>query len=206
MLKKSLTVLVLLTCFSCGPLVLVPPELDLTPFERVGMITFVLEDAEGRLSEMATQRFVQEITFHQRGVQIIELGTLKEVLGKINKETLDQDTITAVGEHFGVTSFFLGEMVVSDVKPKVNLSTLVQSMRIQANFNISMTARLVSSETGATLWTDSIIKKGNVAYMSIHKGHIPYFDLRDQDEAYLELVEHVVHDLTRDFRPTKRRM
>ena len=197
--------MVLLTCISCGPWVLVPPEVDLTPYERVGMITFSLENAEGRLGEMATQRFVQDITYHQRGVQIIELGTLEEVLGKIDKNTLDQDAIAAVGEHYGVTSFFYGEMSVSDVKPEVDLSTLVRSMRIRASFNISMTARLLSSETGATRWTDSSIRKGNVAYMSWHEGHIPYFDLRDQDEAYQALIEILVHDLTRDFRPTKRR-
>jgi len=39
--------------------------------------------------------------------------------------------------------------------------------------------------------------------MSISQNRIPYFDLRDQDEVYKELTERLIHELTRDFRPTK---
>ena len=38
------------------------------------------------------------------------------------------------------------------------------------------------------------------------KDQIPYFDVRDQEEAYRELIERLIHELTRDFRPTKRRL
>ncbi len=38
------------------------------------------------------------------------------------------------------------------------------------------------------------------------KDQISYFDVKDQGETHKILVEHMVHELTRNFRPTKRRL
>ena len=207
MFKKTLWILLItIIFFGCGPVVLVPPEIDLVPYERVGLISFSLEDAEGRLDEIATQRFLQELTYHQKGVQIIELGTQDDVFEKIGKTTLDQETATVIGEHFGVTSFIYGKISVSDVKPEVDIGMLIKSMRLRATFSISVTARFLSTETGATLWTDSVTRKESLAYMNMGEDLIPYFDLRDQDEAYRSLIERLIYELTGDFRPTKRRL
>jgi len=206
MFKKSLLVFILFMFMGCGPRILVPPEIDLLPYERVGLISFSVENAEGQLDEMATQRFLQEITRFQRGVQVIELGPLDEVLGKINKINLNQEAMRAIGELFGVTSFFHGKIKVSDVKPDVDIAALIKSLRVRVSFNISMTARLFSVETGATLWTDSVFRKESLANMSMDQNQIPYFDVKNKDETYKILVEHMVYELTRDFRPTKRRL
>lgn len=207
MYKKTILVIIAAVLFfCCGPVVLVPPEIDLIPYERVGLISFSLENAEGRLDEIATQRFLQEITYFQKGVQIIELGTMEEVLKKIDHENLNQEAVEAVGEHFGVTSFFVGKINVSDVKPQVDISMLIRSMRFRAAFSTSMTARFFSTETGATIWTDSVFRKESLAYLSMGEDHVPYFDVRDQEEAYVVIIERMIHDLTRDFRPTKRRL
>ena len=209
MFKKSLLVFIIFMFIGCGPRsprVLVPPEIALLPHENVGLISFSVENAEGQLDEMATQRFLQEITRFQRGAQIIELGPLDEVLGKINKTSLDQEAMRAIGEYFGVISFFHGKIKVSDVKPDVDIAALIKSLRVRASFNISMTARLFSTETGATLWTDSVFRKESLANLSLSQGRIPYFDVKDQDETHKILVKNMVYELTRDFRPTKRRL
>ncbi len=207
MLKKILSVFAMVFLFfCCGPVVLIPPEIDLIPFERVGLISFSLENAAGRIDEIATQRFLQEITSHQRGVQIIELGTLDDVLAKIGKSAIDPEAASAIGEQFGIAAFFFGKVTVSDVRPKIDISALIKSMRVQAVFSISATARFLSTETGATLWTDSVQMEDSLAYLSMEHGQIPYFDLRDQESAYRELIEELIHSLTRDFRPTKRRL
>jgi hypothetical protein len=206
MLKKGSLIFIIFMFIACGPKVLVPPEIDLLPYENVGLISFSVENAEGQLDEMATQLFLEEITRFQRGVQVIELGPLDEVLGKINKTSLDLEAMRAIGEYFGVASFFHGKIKISDVKPDVDIAALIKSLRVRASFNISMTARLFSTETGATLWTDSVFRKESLANMSMGQDQIPYFDVKDQDETYRLLVEQMVHELTRDFRPSKRRL
>jgi len=185
---------------------MVPPEIDLTPHKSIGLISFSIENAKGQLDEMATQRFLQVMTNFQSGVQVIELGTLNEVLKKVNKKTLDYESVKAIGEQYSVSSVFYGEIKVSDVKPQVSISALIKSLRVRASFNLAMTARLLSTDTGATLWTDSAYRKGTLAYLNITEDRIPYFDIRDQDDAYKELIENLILDLTIDFRPTKRRV
>lgn len=207
MFKKLLLIFIIMSLFSlCGPVVLIPPEIDLIPFERIGLISFSLENAAGRIDEIATQRFLQEITFHQRGAQIIELGTLEDVLARIDKSTIDQEAALAIGKEYGVTAFFFGKISVSEVRPQIDISTLISSMRVQAVFSMSATARFLSTETGVTLWTDSVLEKDSLAYLSMEHGQIPYFDVRDQEETYRELIERLIYALTRDFRPTKRRL
>jgi hypothetical protein len=208
MCQKILLVIIIVTLlyFGCGPVVLIPPEIDLIPFERIGLISFALENAAGRIDEIATQRFLQEITFHQRSIQILELGTMENVLAKIGASAIDPDSAAAIGEQFGVTSFFYGKVTVSDVRPKIDINLLIKGMRVQAVFSISATARFLSTETGATLWTDSVQTEDSLAYMSMGQGQVPYFDLRDQEDAYRKLIERLIHELTRDFRPTKRRL
>jgi hypothetical protein len=204
--KISSVIIVTFLFFGCGPVVLIPPEIDLIPFERIGLISFSLENAAGRIAEIATQRFLQEITFHQRGVQIVELGTLEDVLAEIGRRAIDPEAASAIGEQYGVTSFFYGRVIVSDVRPKIDISALIKSMRVQAVFSITATARFLSAETAATLWTDSVQMEDSLAYLSMEHGQLPYFDLRDQEDAYRELIEDLLHALTSDFRPTKRRL
>lgn len=85
MIKKGLLILSLFLFISCGRVVMVPPEIDLTPHKSIGLISFSIENAKGQLDEMATQRFLQVMTNFQSGVQVIELGTLDEVLERVNK-------------------------------------------------------------------------------------------------------------------------
>jgi hypothetical protein len=205
--KKAVFVFIITGFFyGCGPVVLVPPEIDLIPFQRVGLIAFTLENAEGRLDEIATQRFLQDITYHQRGVQIIELGTLEGVLGKIDKPMIDQAAAAEIGEQYGVTAFFVGKVSVSDVKPRIGIDALVKSMSVQAVFSISITVRFISTETGATLWTDSVSRDDSIANLSMVQGQLPFFGLENQEKVYRNLVERLIRALTRDFRPTKQRL
>ncbi len=186
--------------------VLVPPAVDLMPYGNIGLISFSTENAEGDLNEIATQRFLQMVTQAQRGVQLIELGNSDEILREIGKTRFDQNAVKAIGEHFNVTAFFSGKIRISDVKPQVSLTRLIKSLGVSATFTISMTSRLYSTESGATLWTESITRKDSLANMSLIEGGLPSFNVKDEEETYTRLVEGMVYSLTRDFRQTERRV
>lgn len=200
MCKKILPTLILFLFSSCGSRYLGPPEIDLLPYERIGLITFTVEKAKGELDEMSTQHFLEDITRAQRGVQIVELGKLDEVLDAIDMSSINPKAAQLIGEHFGVNSFFHGKVIVSDVKPKIDISAFLRSMRVYAYFDIFMSARLVSTDAGVVLWADSVEKKKTLAYLSLNRGSDPYFDLQDQRKAYTKLIRGLVHSLTRDFR------
>ena len=197
--------ILLLFLYSCAPVVLGPPEVDLLPFEKIGIISFSVENARGQLDEIASQFFLEELTRYQRDIQVIELGTLEKVLAKIGKENLDQEALRKIGETFGVRSLFFGRIVISDVKPKIDIGALIRSMRVRASFTMAASCRLYRTKSGATAWTDSALRKGTLAYVHIGKNLVPYFDIRDQDETYKDFVRSLIHRLTRDFRPSRHR-
>jgi len=208
MFRKYILVLIILLFIGCSRtmIVTVPPAVDLISYGNIGLVSFSAENARGQLHEMATQRFLQVITQFQRGAQLIELGTLDEVLSQVNRTSLDQEAVKAIGEYFNVKGVFVGKIGVSDVKPQVSISALIKSMGVRASFTISMTSRLYSTETGATLWTDSVRWEDSLANLSLSEGGIPSFNVRDQDEAYGTLIENMIYELTRDFRPTQQRV
>jgi hypothetical protein len=208
MFNKSLLVFLFFMVFiSCSPKIMAPPEIDLLNYERVGLISFSSINVESQADEMATKLFLQEISSFQKRVQVIELGTLDEVLGLINKATLNQGAVKAIGEHFGVASFFHGEINVSDVKRSSRNVTpkVITRVIFRMTLNISLTIRLYSTETGATLWADSAYKEKNLDQVLHSPDSIPDFDIKAQNEVHKKLAEHLVHELIRDFRPSKMR-
>ncbi len=208
MIRKYAFILIILLFIGCSRtmLVSVPPAVDLEPYGNIGLTSFSIENAKGQLDEMATQRFLQVITQSQRGTQLIELGTLDEVLSQVNRPSLDQEAVKAIGEYFNVKGVFVGKISVSDVKPQVSIGALVKSMGISASFTISMTSRLYSTASGATSWTDSVRWKDSLANLSLSDDTLPSFNVKDQDETYQNLIEQMIYELTRDFRPTQRRV
>lgn len=183
---------------------LVPPLINLAPLQRIGILTFGLENAQGPLGEMATQRFVQDITAAQFAVQVLELGPERELLDEIGEERLRPEAFRALKEKYGANAFFFGTIEVSDIKPEIDLLDIVKTLSVRASFTVSITARLVNAENGATLWTDSVTAKETIAEVSLGEGRIPDFGLRDQNEAYRQMIDGLVLDLTRDFRPHRR--
>ncbi len=184
-----------------------PPEIDLLHYEQVGLISFSNNNVESQADEMATQVFLQEISRLQKGVQVIELGKLDDVLGQINKVTLNQEAVKAIGEHFGVASFFHGEINISDVKRSSREVTpkVISRVIFRVNLNISLTVRLYSTETGATLWADSAYREKNLDQILNSPDSIPDFDIKAQNKVHEKLTEYLVHELIRDFRPAKKR-
>jgi hypothetical protein len=72
---------------------------------------------------------------------------------------------------------------------------------VSAEANIAMTARLLSAETGGILWTQTAQLREDIGGVSLTNGHA-VFDAPDAEEAYGEMVDRLLYDVTRDFRST----
>ena len=112
----------------------------------------------------------------------------------------------AIGEHFGVASFFHGEINVSDAKRSSRevMPSGIPKVLFRMTLDSSLTIRLYSTETGATLWADSAYKEKNLDQILHSPDSIPDFDIKAQNEVHKKLTEHLVQELIRDLRPTKR--
>ena len=183
-----------------GHRVLVPPHLDLTERQPVGLVTFTIENARGSLHEVATQRFLQEIFAGQPGVEVLELGDAERLLADVGETELNARVARAIGEEHGIPAVFVGHIRVGDVQPRGELRGL-RLPRLEATVQVDLTVRLLSTSTGATIWSATNRAEERVGHLAIFDGEVD-FSAENPNEAYGRLVEVLVYDLTRDLRPT----
>jgi hypothetical protein len=198
-------VLVLFLSWACGPKVLVPPVVDLVRFENIGLIEFSTS-SKGNLHTFTSHKFLEEVTRSQQGVRILELGDMAKVLESIGRESLDIEAHKAIGEKYEINALILGELTVSDIKPKVNISSLVSGGTFSAEVDAELSVKLVECARGGTIWADSARERKTVAYVSVFQGDDFYFGARDPEEAYGDLIRSLVIRATQDLRFHYRRM
>lgn len=200
-----LSVLGVLLILGCGTKVMVPPEIELKEYETVGLIEFT-SGAKGALGNIVTQKFLEEISASQKGLRIIELGSMDKVLESVQQDEINPDTIRAIGQKHNLNSIIIGNLDVSDVKPSISLSSIVAHMSVSAKVEASLTVKLLDTEDSATIWTASAQNKKDVAHVSIFPGGVFHFDADDPEEAYGELVKSLVEEVTIDLRISHKRM
>ncbi len=204
--KHLLACLLVVLAAGCAKYAIVPPAVNLFDYADVGLVTFKVKNATGDLDAVGTQYFLEEIQRSQR-VPVAELGRPEAVLERIGETEFDLEAARALGEEYGVRSFFIGEIEVSKVRPQVNvIGALADGVAARAKFDISVSARLISAESGATIWTESAIREGTVGFFSIAKGQVPHFGIGDKNEAVNALLREIMFQLTWDFRPTRQRI
>jgi hypothetical protein len=177
----------------------VPARLDLAPYGRVAVVAFSTEQANSGMSALATQRFAEALLSSQSGVELLELNaadsTLKRMLNNGDKAALAQ----ALGRDKNVPAVFVGQLKVSGVKPRGNLSA--SGVNVRAAVSAELTVSLLSTKTGGTVWRSSSAANGTVGRVSM-SGALPSIAMRDKEEAYGEVVNELVTNVTRDLRPT----
>jgi hypothetical protein len=198
-IASYLVILTLLVLVACGPKVMVPPNVDLTVFDSVALIDFT-SNAEGNLADYSTQRFVEIVTASQPAVRIMEVGSKEEVLKSVGADKMDLKAVKAIGELYEVEAVITGNLEVSDVKPRVSLSMDVAALGIEADIEASLTSKLFDTYDGATVWTSSSRARETVAHVNAFAGGGFSFDAEDPKEAYGDLVEALVNEVTYDLR------
>ena len=198
-MKTLALVITLLFVGGCSsPKVLIPARVDLSPYGTLAIVTFE-SNAEGNLGQYATHRFMSSVQRAQSGATILELGDEAHVLEAIGHSTLDFEAFRAIGKKWGVDAVFAGELLVTEVKPKVQLASLLKSMSLSADVKASLRTRLVETGHGATRWTRSSSGKAQVAHVNVLSGGGVRFGATDPEEAYGDLVHGLVGDVTTDF-------
>lgn len=166
------------------------PSVDLASHARIGLVTFTAENAKGGVVRLATQQFAEQLLQAQPGVEILELGA---VTGAV-----DAAAARRLGEQHGVRTLVVGHLTVSDLKPRVRfLGGLTASTEV----TMALQTKLLSTESGATLWARSSTLRETMQQVSIASG-TAVFDAQDAKEAYGEIVGALIWNVTTDFRPT----
>ena len=73
-------------------------------------------------------------------------------------------------------------------------------MSAQVDVAASLSAKLLETETGSTLWTRSVRGRETVAHMKLQHRGPSDFGSSDPEDAYGKLVQSLAHQITGDFR------
>jgi hypothetical protein len=177
----------------------VPARLALAPYGRIAVVTFSTDQSNSVMSALATQRFAEALLASQSGFELLELDAADSTLKGLAANTDGVALAQALGRQRNIPAVFVGQLKVSGVKPRGNLS--VSGMNVRAAVSAELTVRLLSTTTGGTVWRSSSAANGTVGKLSL-SGSLPSIAMRDKEEAYGEMVGQLVSDVTRDLRPT----
>ena len=171
--------------------VMVPPRVDLTEHEIIAVVPFD-SSSKGELGPMATRRFTDLARRDQGLVRMKNVGS----------ETADLTAgeFQELGQRHGAQTLFVGTLDISDVRPNVSISKTLRSGSLTANVEATLTVDLIESATGASIWSASARATRTVGHVSVFNKKDITFDAEDPDQAYGELVDALVAQVTSDFR------
>ena len=176
-----------------------PPRINLTRYGTIGLVQFRSE-AKGNIAEYATRIFLEVLVQSQPGARIKDLGREDEVLQDIGANRMSPEALEDLGRKYNVDAVFLGTLDVSNIRPRVDLVSIITSLSVSAEVDAVMTARLLDTQDGTALWTDSAGDSKTVAQVSVWRDGGIFFDARDPERAYGSLIRSLVARMTRDFR------
>ena len=176
----------------------VPARLDLAPYGRIAVVAFSTESNRD-MSTLATQRFAEALLSSQSGVELLELDDSDASLKSFAADADAAAMALALGREKNVPAVFVGHLKLSKVKPRGNISA--SGMNVRAAVSAELTVRLLSTQSGGTLWRSSSATNGTVGHLAM-SGALPSIAMRDTEEAYGEMVGELINSVTRDLRPT----
>jgi hypothetical protein len=176
----------------------VPARLDLHPYGRIALVAFSAEQDHGGMGTLATERFAEQLLASQ-GIELLEMNAADSSIRELAARGDGAGLAQALGRDRKVPAVFVGELKLSNVRPRGRLST--SGVNLRGAVTAELSVRLLSTETGGTLWRSSSTANGSVGHLSV-AGGLPSVAIRDREEAYGEMVRALVTDVTRDLRPT----
>lgn len=204
----SLSLLVLIAaCNSSTVRVAVPPRVDTTRYGAIGIVNFSSHGDED-LGQMAAQNLMQVILQAQPGTRFLELGNESQVLESVRHGQMDAHSVALIRQRYKVDALITGVIKTSKVKPNVsvsvNKSLNATAVRVDAEVDATVTARLIETAGGATVWMASGTRRasvGNVTAGSGAYGTGGTVNVRNMQAQYTNLVQNVMREIAADFQP-----
>jgi hypothetical protein len=198
---KLLLSLAMLWGCSSTVLVSVPPRMDLKGYGTLGIVEFA-SNSDRAINARATRQFQEQVQAAQPGTRFIELGNRETVLASVGARQLDVDAARRIGQKYGVTALFLGDIAYSDPRTDVKLTDLTKlEGGVRSEIRGDISSRLVETGTGASVWSSSAWASRQIGRLSVSaeqgvSGGVSKSNPRD------EMVPALVYHVTQDFRPS----
>lgn len=177
---------------------LFPPRVDLKRMGTIGICEF-RTDVKGNIAPYATRIFLEVLLKSQPRARIKELGREEDVLREIGAERFTREALAALGRRYGIDTVILGTLEVSNVRPRVDVLSIITTLSVSAVIDAVLSSRLLDLGDGTTVWTGTAHDRESVARVSVVKGGQVFFDAQDPERAYGPMLRDLVMRATRDF-------
>ncbi len=177
--------------------VLVPARMDLHPYGKIGLVVFSVENAKGNLHQFATERFAENVLEAQPGIEILELGNIDTLMDRVGEREVGPLTAQELGRQRGVAAVFAGHLKVTNPTASGGIAGLM-TPHLEATVRTDLSVRLLSTQSGGTVWRSSAWATQRVGGVSIVGGQIN-FGARDPKTAYGPMVNTIVNIVTQDM-------
>ncbi len=196
---RMLTLVLALLAAGCGGAtrVLVPPRVDLRPYGKLGLVTFTVENAKGSLHEYATEQFAEAVLAAQPGIEVLELGAADSVMKRVGEKDVGMASVQAIGREQNVGAVFAGHMKVTNPQGSGGISGLLNP-HLEATVRVDLTVRLLSTQSGGTVWRSSAWATEKVGQVALNGGQVD-FQAHDPKAAYGRMVNRLVELVTEDM-------
>ncbi len=179
----------------------VPPRIDLTSYDRVALVTFSADQSKSSLGPLATQRFADELLASQSGFELMELGPADSAVARLLAEGDAPAAAQELGRARKIPVVFFGQLAVSNTKPHGSVGA-GGNVNVGATVSAELNVRLLSTSSGGTLWRSSGAASQSVGQLTMNGGRLPSISATDPNAVYANMVDDMVSQVTRDFRPT----
>ncbi len=186
----SLAVVVVAGCAARYRTVMVPPRIDLTQHEIIGVAPFDSTN-EGQLGPLATRRFTDLARRDQGLVRMMEVD-----LGAGERTPA---AYRELGQRSGTRTLFVGSVEVSDIRPELSVSRMLESGSLTANVDATLKVDLIETGTGASIWSASSRATRTIGHITVFGGRRFAFDAEDPERAYGALIDALVGQVVSDF-------
>jgi hypothetical protein len=177
--------------------VLVPPRMDLHPYGKLGLVTFSVENAKGSLHQYATEQFAEAVLAAQPGIEVLELGTADSVMQRAGEKELGIASAQAIGRERNVGAVFAGHLKVTNPQGSGGLAGLL-TPHLEATVRVDLTVRLLSTQSGGTVWRSSAWATEKVGQVALVGGQVD-FQAHDPKAAYGRMVNRLIQLVTQDM-------
>jgi hypothetical protein len=202
-MRNWMMVLLAALLWGCSHTVVVPvpPRVDLKGYGTLGIIEFA-SNSDRAINAHATRQFQEQVQSAQPGTRFIELGSREMVLAAVGAKELDPDALRRIGQKYGVTAVFLGDVAYSEPRTDIKVTDIYKlEGGVRSELRGDISSRLIETGSGASIWTRSAWAKRQLGSVSVSaergvSGGMSGANPRE------DMVPSLVYQLTHDFRPS----
>lgn len=179
-----------------------PPRRSLAQYGTIGVIDFRTNVDDPSVGRYALREFQARIQSSQDGVRFKELGSEDQLLADADTNHLDADTLREIGQKYGVSAIFIGDLDFSQPSTTIHLSDIASgSGTAQSYLQGNIFSKLLDVKTGASIWSRSGWARKKVADVQVAKEKGVNVDIRRDADPHYDMVPDLVSLVTEDFQP-----